>query len=211
MEKLIKVAGVAAPFLEDNCNTDAIIPVSWMRSPSSDFGRGLFGSRRYDRQGNEIESFILNQSPFRKAKIIVSRKNFGCGSSREAAVWALYQFGIRVVVAESFGDIFFENAFKNGLLPVTLAKDQVDQLLSWISDQTVPLLSVDLLSCTLSFDEEAIPFKVAAERRTALLEGLDEIGQTLEYQTDLDSFDLGHKTKRPWIYCPRPPIAEAAD
>ncbi len=202
MEKFTRVSGIAAPFPKANIDTDAIIPAQWLRSVSADLGKGLFGGWRYDVEGKERPDFILNQSPYRRAKIIVGGPNFGCGSSREGAVWALLRFGIRSVVAPSFGDIFFENAFKSGLLPVTLPESQVAELLEFLQTTNDPSLAVDLERCIVEMPHGVtFPFAIPHARRTALLEGLDEIGQTLRHDAAITAFQAHDREVRPWIYC----------
>jgi 3-isopropylmalate/(R)-2-methylmalate dehydratase small subunit len=201
MEKFIRLTGVAASLPLADINTDAVIPASYQRTLNDDPGKGLFAGWRYDLDGNEVPDFILNREPFRKSRIIVAGENFGCGSSREFAVWALMRFGIRCVIAPSFGDIFYENSFKNGLLPVVLAQVEVDRLQSHLARTNDPTLSVDLerLRIELS-DGETIPFSVPATRRTALLEGLDEIGQTLVHRDDIVAFQERQRVSMPWLH-----------
>src|SRR4051794_25731301 len=128
MQKFTRLQGIAAPMPESNIDTDAIIPARFMRSPSTDFGKALFANFRYGEGGAERPDFVLNQDPFRKSSILVAGTNFGCGSSREAAVWALMRFGIRCVIADSYGEIFYENCFKNGLLPVILPAEECSRI-----------------------------------------------------------------------------------
>jgi 3-isopropylmalate/(R)-2-methylmalate dehydratase small subunit len=201
MEKFTRVAGIAAAFPKVNIDTDAIIPAQWLRSLSTDLGKGLFGGSRYDHEGNENPEFILNRAPYRDAKIIVAGPNFGCGSSREGAVWALQRFGIRCVVAPGFSDIFFENAFKNGLLPVILPERDVQELLGFLETTNDPALTVDLERCVIETPQgRAISFTIPEARRTALLEGLDEIGQTLRQEAEIAAFQVRDREARPWIH-----------
>lgn len=205
MEKFTRVSGIAVSFPRENIDTGAIIAAWWMRSPSQDLGKGLFAEWRYDQQGNEIPDFILNRPPYRDSRIIVAGANFGCGSSREAAVWALARFGIRSVIAPSFGDIFFENCFKNGLLPVMLPAAEVQSLMEELAAAKEPILTVDLERCLIETPgARSIPFSVAPAGRNALLQGLDEIAQTLQYAADIEAFQRQDKLERPWIYA-RPP------
>jgi len=201
MEKFTRVAGVAAPFPTANIDTDAIIPAQWLRSLSADLGKGLFGGSRYDQEGNEKPDFILNRAPYRDAKIIVAGPNFGCGSSREGAVWALQRFGIRCVVAPGFSDIFFENAFKNGLLPLILPEREVQELLGFLETTNDPALTVDLERCVIETPQgRSISFTIPEARRAALLEGLDEIGQTLRHEGEIAAFQARDRDARPWIH-----------
>ena len=201
MKKFKRETGVAVSFPQANIDTDAILPAQWMRSTSTDLGDGLFGRRRYDADGKEVPGFILNRMPYRHAKILVGGPNFGCGSSRESAVWALQSFGIRSVIASSFGDIFFENSFKNGLLPVLLPQEEVSELLSYLSTTNDPSLTIDLENCTVETPQgRTISFAISGARRTALLEGLDEIGQTLRHENEIAAFETRDRAMRPWIH-----------
>jgi 3-isopropylmalate/(R)-2-methylmalate dehydratase small subunit len=201
MERFERVTGVAAPLLLENVNTDAIIPVPWIVNFGQDLGKGLFGGWRYRADGAENPEFVLNQPPYRDARILLAGRNFGCGSSREEAVWALLGFGIRSVVASSFGDIFFENSFKNGLLPVVLDADRVAMLVDDAASRRPPLLTVDLESCTVGPPAGGgFPFAIQEGRRQALLAGLDEIDVTLARRADIDAFQAADRARRPWIY-----------
>ncbi len=202
MKKFTKHTGIAAPLMRINVNTDAIIPTQWLQSLSSDLGRGLFSGWRYDAEGRENPDFVLNKPKYRQACILIAGVNFGCGSSREAAVWALMKFGIRCVIAPSFGDIFFGNSFQNGLLTVILPQDQVERLAEAVSrTESSPLMTVDLQTCTIiAPDGTSIPFTIDPARREALLEGLDQIGTTLKHEADIAAFQARDRKARPWIY-----------
>ncbi len=201
MEKFERVTGVAAPLVQENINTDAIIPASWIVNFGRDLGQGLFGGWRYRADGHENPDFVLNQPPYRDARILLAGRNFGCGSSREEAVWALLGFGIRCVVAPSFGDIFFENAFKNGLLPIVLEPAGVMTLLRETAAAPTPILTVDLVACTLGAPGATIlSFTIPESRRRALLEGLDEIDLTLARAAEIHAFQAADRSRRPWIY-----------
>ena len=201
MEKFTAVKGIAASFRQENIDTDAIIPATYLRSLNADLGGGLFGRSRYGADGKESPDFVLNRPPFRDSRILVAGANFGCGSSREGAVWALLRFGIRCVIAPSFGDIFFENAFKNGLLPVILPEHEVRALLDYLAATNDPTLSVDLKRCVVETPQgRSIPFAIPPARRTALLEGLDEIGQTLQHGAEIAAFQTADGVKRPWVH-----------
>ena len=205
MEKFVRLNGVAASMPQPNIDTDAIILASYQRTLKDNPGKGLFAGKRYDLKGNEVPDFILNREPFRNSKIIVGGVNFGCGSSREFAVWALVRFGIKCVIAPSFGDIFLENSFKNGLLPIVLPEEQVRQLHQHLERANDPSMTVDLDRCVIELaDGKSIAFTIAAARRTALLEGLDEIGQTLKFESDIREFQDRQRTTQAWIY-DRPP------
>lgn len=210
MEKFTAVKGIAASFRQENIDTDAIIPASYLRSLTSDLGAGLFGRSRYDAGGKENPDFILNRPPFRDSRVVVAGANFGCGSSREGAVWALLRFGVRCVIAPSFGDIFFENAFKNGLLPVILPEHEVRSLLDYLAATNDPTLAVDLKRCVVETPQgRSIPFAIPPARRAALLEGLDEIGQTLQHGADIAAFQTMDGTKRPWIHARAPGLVSS--
>lgn len=201
MEPLRRVEGVAAHFRRPNIDTDAIIPAAYQRSLKLDPADGLFAGWRYDLDGREVPDFILNRQPYRQSKIIVAGANFGCGSSREFAVWAIKSFGIRCMIAESFGDIFFENSFKNGLLPITLPRAQIEALQQHLELTNQPTLSVDLEACVITLPSgQSIPFEVSQSRRHALLHGLDEIGQTLVHRPAIEMFQVNLRETQPWIF-----------
>jgi len=170
MEKFSVVTGIAAPMMIPNINTDAITPMAAGRSTATDLGKMLFANWRYNLDGSEVAGFVLNREPFRRARIIVAGENFGCGSSRERAVWALMRFGIRCVIAPSFAEIFRDNSYQNGLLPVVIGTDECAALGAALESAQDPQVTVDLEKCVVrGLDGGAIPFTVPAERRTALL------------------------------------------
>jgi 3-isopropylmalate/(R)-2-methylmalate dehydratase small subunit len=195
-------SGIAARFTGTNVNTDAIIPAAWLRTAHADFGRGLFARWRYDDAGNEIPTFILNREPFRQARILVADENFGCGSSREAAVWALMQFGIRCVLAPSFADIFYENAFRNGLLVGRIGPEAHAGLDAAISAHAQdPLFTVSLSKTTISGpDGTSHHFDVPRSRAESLLRGDDEIAITLGHLADIEDFHNRMQQSMPWLY-----------
>jgi 3-isopropylmalate/(R)-2-methylmalate dehydratase small subunit len=204
MEKVDRITGIAAPMMIDNVDTDAIIPVPWMTRADVDFGQALFANWRYEDEAGSVErpDFLLNRAPYRDARIIVAGTNFGCGSSREHAVWALMGFGIRSVVAPSFSDIFYENSCKNGLLAVQLPSDTVAQIGALLESGSSGYdMTVDLEACTVTGpDGTVVPFEVDPARRTALMEGLDEIGMTLKDADDIAAFQARDREARPWVY-----------
>lgn len=201
MQKFDRLVGPAAPLMQENINTDAIMPTPWIIEVNADWANGLFRRWRYDLSGQEIADFPLNQSRFRNATILVAGSNFGCGSSREEAVWGLDEFGIRCVIAPSFGDIFFENAFKNGLLPIVLPAAEVAAIADALAVAALPELVVDLGRCTVVPPGGVeIAFSIDPGRRAALLDGMDEIDQTLARSGEIDDFQAADRRRRPWIH-----------
>jgi len=200
MEKFTILTGVAAPLPLINVDTDMIIPKQFLKTiKRSGLGRNLFDEMRYDEQGNEIESFVLNQPQYREAAILVAGENFGCGSSREHAPWALLDFGIRCVIAPSYADIFFNNCFKNGILPIVLPQEEVDVLMADASKGSNARMTVDLEAQTVTDSEgRAYSFEVDAFRKHCLLNGLDDIGLTLEKAAAIDAFEAQHAARQPW-------------
>jgi 3-isopropylmalate/(R)-2-methylmalate dehydratase small subunit len=206
MKPFTQVSGVAAPLPRADVDTDAVIPVPWMKAIEPDYAKALFANWRWkDGDGiNEIPEFVLNRPPFREACILVAGTNFGCGSSREAAVWALLGFGIRCVIAPSFGDIFHENSYKNGLLPLVLPEAQVEALLKALAQGVGgSRMKVDLEAQVVTApDGSKRDFKIDASRRSALLAGLDEVGVTLAQRDAIAAFQARDRELRPWIYQP---------
>jgi 3-isopropylmalate/(R)-2-methylmalate dehydratase small subunit len=201
MESFTILRGVAAPMLIDNIDTDSITPMAAGKSTSVDLGAMLFNNARYHPDGSEVEDFVLNREKFRHSMILVAGENFGCGSSRERAVWSLQKFGIRCVIAPSFAEIFHDNAFQNGLLPVVLPAADCAALAAWLETAEEPFVTVDLVAGTVEPQGgAAVTFPISAERRMALLEGLDEIDFLLTLQPDITAFEVADRQKRPWIY-----------
>jgi 3-isopropylmalate/(R)-2-methylmalate dehydratase small subunit len=201
MEKFTTLTGVAAPMPLINVDTDMIIPKQFLKTiKRSGLGKNLFDEMRYDDDGNERPDFVLNQPQYRDAEILVAGENFGCGSSREHAPWAIKDFGIRCVIAPSFADIFFNNCFKNGILPIALPQDKVDILMKDAEKGSNARMIVDLENQTVTTsDGEKIAFEVDQFKKHCLLEGLDDIGLTLEKASAIDSFEAQAATSRPWI------------
>ncbi|MCB2116138.1 MAG: 3-isopropylmalate dehydratase small subunit [Rhodobacteraceae bacterium] len=201
MEKFAKLTGIAAPMPLVNIDTDMIIPKVFLKTiKRSGLGVNLFDEMRYDRQGNEIADFVLNKPQYREASILVAGDNFGCGSSREHAPWALADFGIKVIVSTSFADIFFNNCFKNGMLPVVLPQDQVDLLMKDAEKGSNARMTVDLERQEITTsDGTVIPFEVDAFKKHCLLNGLDDIGLTLEKVSAIDTFEKSAAQSRPWV------------
>jgi len=200
MMPMTGVVGVAAPIPEANVNTDVIIPGSYLRSQSADLARGLFAARRFDENGDERPDFVLNRGPFRKAKILLAGANFGCGSSREAAVWALKRFGISVVLAPSFADIFYENAFRNGVLPGIVDAAAVAEMSELALGNAE--FAVDLERKLVLHGNRSWPFDVPESRRLALMRGDDEIGITLAMSDEIARFHRQDARAREWAYVP---------
>jgi 3-isopropylmalate/(R)-2-methylmalate dehydratase small subunit len=204
MEKFTQLRAIAAPLLRENVDTDIIIRIERLvgASSRSDLGRYGFESWRYRPDGSEEPTFLLNREPYRRAQILLAGRNFGCGSSREAAVWALKQMGFRAVLAPSFGDIFFNNCFQNGVLPVTLAQGTLEAIARQVeADPERNQVTVDLVrSVVVAPDGGETGFQVDQLRREALIEGLDDIGLTLKRAGDITAFQAADRARRPWIY-----------
>ena len=201
MDKFDKLTGVAAPMPLINIDTDMIIPKQFLKTiKRTGLGKNLFDEMRYDEAGNEKPDFVLNKPAYREAKIIVAGENFGCGSSREHAPWALLDFGIRCVIAPSFADIFYNNCFKNGILPIALPQEEVDKLLDDAARGANAVLTVDLERQVISGpDGGEIAFEVDAFRKHCLLNGLDDIGLTMEKSADIDAFEAKRAASQPWL------------
>jgi len=200
MEKFNKLSGIAAPMPLVNIDTDMIIPKQFLKTiKRSGLGANLFDEMRFDQQGNEIPDFVLNKPAYRKAEIIVAGENFGCGSSREHAPWALLDFGIRCVISTSFADIFYGNCFKNGILPIKLTKEQVDQLMEDAERGENARITVDLETQTVSAsDGTEFAFEVDPFKKHCLLNGLDDIGLTFQKIDAIDDFEAKYKLSTPW-------------
>ncbi len=200
MEKFSKISGVAAPLPLVNIDTDMIIPKQFLKTiKRSGLGVNLFDEMRYDRQGNEIEGFVLNKPAYRQAQILVAGDNFGCGSSREHAPWALADFGIKAIISTSFADIFYNNCFKNGMLPIVLPQEAVDVLMKDAEKGSNARFEVDLESQTVtSSDGQSFKFEVDAFKKHCLLNGLDDIGLTMEKAKSIDAFEAKAAMERPW-------------
>ncbi|MCF7746580.1 3-isopropylmalate dehydratase small subunit [Sulfitobacter sp. M39] len=201
MNKFDKLSGIAAPMPMVNIDTDMIIPKQFLKTiKRSGLGVNLFDEMRYDRDGNEVPEFVLNKPQYRDAQILVAGDNFGCGSSREHAPWAIADFGITCVIAPSFADIFYNNCFKNGILPIALPQEQVDLLMKDAEKGSNARIEVDLEAQTItSSDGEVISFQVDAFKKHCLMNGLDDIGLTLEKAASIDSFESAAAQARPWV------------
>tara|TARA_R110002094_G_scaffold9620_5_gene19094 strand:+ start:2635 stop:3240 length:606 start_codon:yes stop_codon:yes gene_type:complete len=201
MDKFTNVSGVAAPMPLVNIDTDMIIPKQFLKTiKRSGLGVNLFDEMRYNQDGSEIANFVLNQPAYRNAQIIIAGENFGCGSSREHAPWALKDFGISVVISESFADIFYSNCFKNGILPIMLPKEAVDVLMEDATKGENARISIDLESQTVSStDGTEFAFKVDAFKKHCLLNGLDDIGLTYQKIDAIDAYEKDQSEKTPWL------------
>ena len=201
MQKFDKLSGIAAPMDILNIDTDMIIPKQFLKTiKRSGLGANLFHEMRFDDDGNDRPEFVLNKPAYKEAKIIVAGDNFGCVSSREHAPWALLDYVVRCLISTSFADIFFNNCFKNGILPIKVTAEQRDALMADAADAENPELSVDLVTQTISRPNGAtINFDVEPFRKQCLLDGLDDIGLTLEKGREIDSFEAGRDADRPWL------------
>ncbi len=200
MQKFIKLSGRAAPLPIDNVDTDMIIPKQFLKTiKRTGLSEGLFFEMRYDEKGNKIENFILHQPDYEKSAIVISGDNFGCGSSREHAPWALLDYGIRCVIAESFADIFYNNCFKNGILPLPLPKETVKQIMEYAQDHENQI-TVDLEAQQIVFDNRIVKFEIDPFRKHCLLNGLDDIGLSLQKSDAIASFETKNKSDKPWLF-----------
>ena len=201
MDKFEKLIGVAAPMPLINIDTDMIIPKEFLKTiKRSGLGLNLFDEMRYDENRAEIDDFVLNKTQYRRAEILVAGDNFGCGSSREHAPWAIKDFGIRCIISTSFADIFYNNCFKNGVLPIILPKEQVDALMKDAEKGSNARIEIDLADQTVTSSEgEVYPFEVDAFKKHCLLNGLDDIGLTMEKVGSIDNYEAKLSSERPWV------------
>jgi 3-isopropylmalate/(R)-2-methylmalate dehydratase small subunit len=201
MEKFTRLTGVAAPLPMANVDTDKIIPARFLKTiKRTGLGVHLFDTLRYKPDGSENSNFVLNQEPYRKAEILIAHENFGCGSSREHAPWALLDFGIRCVIAPDFADIFHNNTFKNGILPIRLPREICDQLIEDARMGGNARITVDLeAQVVVRPNGEKIKFEIDPLRRHLLLNGLDDIGQTLQRTPAIDAYEARQRTERSWL------------
>jgi 3-isopropylmalate/(R)-2-methylmalate dehydratase small subunit len=207
MDKFTTLTGIAAPLPLRNIDTDMIIPKQFLKTiHRTGLGKSLFFELRYDQDGNENPDFVLNKPAYRKAQILVTGENFGCGSSREHAVWALAEYGIRAIVAPSFSPIFYGNCIRNGLLPVRLPAATIAALATEIAaDPSARALTLDLGTCELRAPSgEVRRFEIEPEAREMLLEGLDAIDLTLKHRPAIEAFWHADRVARPWIYLDPP-------
>lgn len=202
MEKFTTLTGVAAPMRAINIDTDKVIPKQFLKTIKREgLGQFLFYDMRYDEDGSEKPDFILNQTAYRDAKILVAGDNFGCGSSREHAPWAILDFGIRCVISTGFADIFYNNCFKNGILPIVVTPEQLEDLFDDADRGANATLTIDLAAQEIyGPDGGVIKFDIDSFRKDCLLEGLDDIGQTMEKADRIDEFEGSQKQAQPWLY-----------
>ena len=201
MEKFNTFKGIAAPFNILNVDTDKIIPKQFLTTiKRTGLGKHVFDEMRYKKDGSENADFVLNQKPYDKSNILIAGDNFGCGSSREHAPWALKDFGIKCIISTSFADIFYNNSFKNGLLPIMVTNDERDALLEDAKDRENPEIEIDLENQEIRRPNGAkIKFKIDPFRKKCLLEGLDDIGLTELHENKIKSFEENRSNKHPWL------------
>lgn len=200
MDKFKLFSSVSAPLPLINIDTDMIIPKQFLKTiKRTGLGKNLFHEMRFDNNENEIEDFVLNQAPYKKSQILITYDNFGCGSSREHAPWALADFGIKTIIAPSFADIFFNNCFKNGILPIILEKNEIEELIKFSQDYNNSL-TIDLENQEIKNSKKTYKFQIDNFRKHCLLEGLDDIGLTLQKSNEISNFELNNKKITPWLY-----------
>ena len=199
MNKFISIKSIPAYLPIVNIDTDMIIPKQFLKTiKRTGLGKNLFFEMRYDQSGKEIDDFILNNSPYNNSKILIAGKNFGCGSSREHAPWALMDFGITCVISSSYADIFYNNCFKNGILPITISEDQIKEISEYSNRKEE--ISVNLPEQTISFGNKEIKFEIDQFKKKCLMEGLDDIALSLEKSEKIVSYENKIKEAKPWIF-----------
>ena len=199
MEKFNTFKGIAAPFNILNVDTDKIIPKQFLTTiKRTGLGKHVFDEMRYKKDGSENPNFVLNQKPYDKSNILIAGDNFGCGSSREHAPWSLKDFGIRSVISTSFADIFYNNCFQNGILPIVVSPENLDQLMTAAKNQIE--FTIDLPEQIIKAGNHSINFEIEEFRKERLLQGLDDIGITLGYQDKINAYEEDKKNKKPWLF-----------
>ena len=199
MKKFSSIKSIPAYLPIVNIDTDMIIPKQFLKTiKRTGLGKNLFFEMRYDQSGKEINDFILNNSPYDNSKILIAGKNFGCGSSREHAPWALLDFGITCVISSSYADIFYNNCFKNGILPITISEDQIKEISEYSKRKEE--ISVNLPEQTINFGNKEIKFEIDQFKKKCLIEGLDDISLSLEKSDKIISYENKIKTSKPWIF-----------
>ena len=199
MEKFNILKGIPAHLPMINVDTDMIIPKQFLKTiKRTGLGKGLFFEMRYDQNGNLVEDFILNKSPYNKSEILIAGKNFGCGSSREHAPWALLDFGVKCIISSSYADIFYNNCFKNGILPIMIAEDQIKEISDYSKRKEE--IFVNLIDQKIVFGNKEIKFEIDEFKKRCLIEGLDDIALSLEKSEKIISFEKKIKSTKPWIF-----------
>ena len=199
MEKFTKLKSIPAHIPLMNIDTDMIIPKQFLKTiKRTGLGKSLFFEMRYDHDGKEISNFILNNEPYNKSKILIVGKNFGCGSSREHAPWALLDFGITCVISSSYADIFYNNCFKNGISPITISEDKIKELAEYSNRKEE--ISVDLIEQKITYGNSVIEFEIDDFKKECLIEGYDDIALSLNHKSKIESFENKIKSERPWIF-----------
>tara|TARA_B100000989_G_scaffold263777_1_gene215843 strand:- start:30 stop:635 length:606 start_codon:yes stop_codon:yes gene_type:complete len=199
MKKFKNLKSVPAYLPIVNIDTDMIIPKQFLKTiKRTGLGKSLFFEMRYDNDGKEINDFILNNKPYNNSKILITGKNFGCGSSREHAPWALLDFGITCVISSSYADIFYNNCFKNGILPITISEEKIKELAEYSNRKEE--ISVDLIEQKITFGNNEIKFEIDNFKKECLIEGYDDIALSLNHKSKIESFENKIKSERPWIF-----------
>ena len=198
MEKFTKLKGIAAPLPMMNVDTDMIIPKQFLKTiKRSGLGKSLFFEMRYDEQGKKVNDFVLNKEPYDKSSILLAGKNFGCGSSREHAPWALLDFGIKCVISLSFADIFYNNCFKNGMLPIVLDQNQLEELIDY--SERKKTIEINLPEQKIKLGNKIISFEIDTFKKKCLLDGLDDIALSLEKSEKISSYEKNIQKTKPWM------------
>ena len=202
MEKFTRLSGVAAPLPMVNVDTDMVIPKNYLKvTERTGLGKHLFAEMRFNEDGSERPDFVLNRPAWRQAEILIAFENFGCGSSREHAPWALLDFGIRCIISEDFADIFYNNCFKNGVLPIKMPKEIIDKLMDDASRGSNAIIEIDLEKQEIKGpDGGTVHFDIDPFRKHCLLNGLDDIGLTMEKKSEIDDFEARQKEQQPWLH-----------
>ena len=199
MKKFTNLKSIPAYLPIVNIDTDMIIPKQFLKTiKRTGLGKSLFFEMRYDQDGNEIKDFILNKDPYKNSKILIAGKNFGCGSSREHAPWALLDFGITCVISSSYADIFYNNCFKNGILPITISEDKIKELAEYSTRKEE--IKVDLIEQKISYGNNEIKFDIDDFKKECLIEGYDDIALSLNHKLKIQEFENKIKSERPWIF-----------
>ena len=199
MKKFISIKSIPAYLPIVNIDTDMIIPKQFLKTiKRTGLGKGLFFEMRYDQSGKLVEEFILNKNPYKQSKILITGKNFGCGSSREHAPWALLDFGIKCIISSSYADIFYNNCFKNGILPIMIPEDEIKQISDYSKRKEE--ISVNLVDQKIIFGNKEIKFEIDEFKKRCLIEGLDDIALSLEKSEKIISFEKKIKSTKPWIF-----------